>query len=71
MAEKANVKDRVGSTAGQIWHTLSNGGPLTITQLKKKLDGEGELLNFALGWLAREDKIELIPDRKSFRVQLR
>ncbi|MGH9453740.1 MAG: winged helix-turn-helix domain-containing protein [Terriglobia bacterium] len=54
-----------------MWSTLSTGGPLTVPQLKKKLNGEGELLNFALGWLAREDKIDLIPDKKSFRVQLR
>lgn len=70
MAEIAEIKEQVGLTAGKIWNTLSTGGPLTVTQLKKKLNGEGELLNFALGWLAREDKIELIPEKKSFRIQL-
>ena len=71
MAESVEIKEQVGLTAGKIWTTLSTSGPATVTQLKKKLNGEGELLNFALGWLAREDKIDLIPDKKSFRVQLR
>jgi hypothetical protein len=71
MAEVTAIKEQVGITAGKIWHTLSTGGPITVPQLKKKLNGDGELLNFALGWLAREDKIEIIPEKKSFRIQLR
>jgi hypothetical protein len=66
-----DVKTQVGETAGKIWHLLNDNGPLTLTQLKKKLDGSGELLNFALGWLSREDKIEITPAKKSFRIQLR
>ncbi|HZP02623.1 MAG TPA: winged helix-turn-helix domain-containing protein [Terriglobia bacterium] len=66
-----DVKTQVGETAGKVWHLLNDNGPLTLTQLKKKLDGSGELLNFALGWLSREDKIEITPAKKSFRIQLR
>ncbi len=66
-----DVQTQVGETAGKVWHLLNDNGPLTLTQLKKKLDGSGELLNFALGWLAREDKIEISPAKKSFRIQLR
>ena len=47
------LKAAVGETAGQIWETLSSDGPLTVAQLKKKLNGSGELVNYALGWLAR------------------
>lgn len=35
------------------------------------MDGNGELLSFAIGWLAREDKLEVRPERKSFRLQLK
>ncbi len=66
-----NLKDAVGETAGKIWETLSAQGPLTVAQLKKKVDGKTDLVNFALGWLAREDKIEIVPEKKTFRVQLR
>ena len=66
-----DIKIKVGETAGKIWQELSTDGPQTLTQLKKKVNGSGELVNFALGWLAREDKVEIIPEKKTFRVQLR
>ncbi len=65
------LKQEVGKTAGKIWQRLSEGGPQTLTQLKRKLNGESDLVNFAVGWLAREDKVEIIPDKKNFRVALK
>jgi Winged helix-turn-helix domain (DUF2582) len=66
-----DMNTQVGETAGKVWHALSSAGPLTLAQLKKKLDGSGELLSLGLGWLAREDKIEIIPEKKTFRVRLK
>ena len=66
-----DTKSQVGETAGQVWHLLNNEGPQTLIQLKKKLNGNAELLNFAIGWLAREDKVEISPDKKSLRVHLK
>ncbi len=63
--------EQVGTTAGMVWNILKDSGPLTVTQLKKKLDGSGELVNFALGWLAREDKVDISPDKKNFKVSLK
>ena len=65
------LKAAVGETAGQIWETLSSDGPLTVAQLKKKLNGSGELVNYALGWLAREDKIDIVQEKKTVRIQLK
>ncbi len=66
-----NVTQQVGETAGAVWRLLDEGGPQTVAELKKKLDGSGDLLAFAIGWLAREDKLQIQPDKKSFRLQLR
>ncbi len=66
-----DIKGQVGETAGAVWQALSSVGPLTLSQLKKKLNGKDALVNFALGWLAREDKIDIIPDKKTLRIQLR
>jgi hypothetical protein len=66
-----DINTQVGETAGKVWHALSSVGPQTLAQLKKRVNGSGELLSFGLGWLAREDKIEIIPERKSFRVRLK
>jgi len=66
-----DVNTQVGETAGKLWNALSSAGPQTLAQLKKKVNGSDELLSFALGWLAREDKVEIIPEKKSFRVRLK
>jgi hypothetical protein len=65
------IKAQVGELAGEVWQLLANEGPLTLAQLKKKLDAKGELLSYALGWLAREDKIDFVSEKKTMRVQLK
>ena len=65
------LNGQVGETAGKIWHLLSEEGPHTVSQLKKKLNGSGELVNFALGWLAREDKVDIKHEKRVFTVALR
>jgi hypothetical protein len=42
-----------------------------MAQLKKRVNGSGELVGFALGWLAREDKIDISQEKKSFKVALK
>ena len=65
------INAQVGETAGKIWHLLSADGPQTLVQIKKKLNGSGEMVTFALGWLAREDKVDISQEKKSLRVVLK
>jgi len=65
------IKGQIGEMAGKVWELLASGGPLTLDQLKKKLNAQGEILSYALGWLAREDKIDFIDDKKTLRVQVK
>jgi len=70
--QNADIKTRVGETAGKVWRALSTEGPQTLTQLRSKVDGDSELLNFAVGWLARENKVDITTDnKKTVRIQLR
>jgi len=66
-----NIKEQIGLTAGDVWHLLNQSGPQTLAQLKKGLNGGAEFLPFAIGWLAREDKVEIAADKKSIRVHLK
>lgn len=66
-----DIQEQVGETAGKVWHLINDHGSLTLAQLKKKVDGSDELVNFALGWLSREDKIQILPEKKSFQIQLK
>jgi len=61
----------VGETAGKVWHLLNDEGPQTLAQIKKRVNGSGELVSLALGWLAREDKVEIRQDKKSYKVALK
>lgn len=66
-----DVKEEVGETAGKVWQLLSRDGPQTLAQAKKKLNVASELLSLAVGWLAREDKIDISREKKGLRVQLK
>jgi hypothetical protein len=65
------INGQVGETAGRIWHLLNDEGPQTFPQLKKKLNGSGELVSLALGWLAREEKVDISQEKKNITVALR
>ncbi len=69
--EATSVTETVGATAGRVWHTLHEEGELRLSALQKRVDASSPLLHMALGWLAREDKIELAPEGRSYRVRLR
>jgi len=63
--------DQIGETAGRIWQALHQKGPLGLSALKKQAGAPDFILNLALGWLAREGKIEFAPAGRSYSVQLK
>ena len=65
------INEQVGQVAGQIWHALNDQGPQTVAQLKKKIKGSGDIVGFALGWLAREDKVDITAEKKNLKVALK
>jgi len=65
------LNGQVGEAAGEVWRSLHNSGPQTLAQLKKALNSSGELLSLAVGWLAREEKVEILSEKKSFRLRLK
>ncbi len=52
------MKREIIKTAGKIWEALREKDRLTITQLPRGLKVPSVVAYQALGWLAREDKIE-------------
>jgi hypothetical protein len=65
------IKGLIGETAGQVWQVLNNEGPQTLPQVKRKLNGTAPFLDFAVGWLIREEKIDIDRDKKTYRIRLR
>ncbi len=66
-----DLTQEIGETAGRVWRLLESDGAQTLAQIKKKLNAEAGNMDFALGWLAREDKIEFVPEKKTYRVKLK
>ncbi|HVP80403.1 MAG TPA: winged helix-turn-helix domain-containing protein [Thermodesulfobacteriota bacterium] len=61
------MKDRIGEIAGKIWTALGERQNVDILKLPKMLKEKAEIVYQALGWLAREDKINYhTKDRKTF-----
>jgi hypothetical protein len=61
---------RIGSTAGNVWQILSDQGPMTMTQLVKAVDEPRDTVMQAIGWLAREGKLDIVPKQRSYIVSL-
>jgi hypothetical protein len=66
------MKEAIGKNAGKVWDCLEKSGkPITLTTLKKQLKGTPESQMYtALGWLAREDKIDIYKDKRATYVRL-
>jgi hypothetical protein len=62
---------RIGETAGLVWQHLSSHGPTSLTVLVKGIGVPRDLLLQALGWLARENKIEITDKSRGKIISLR
>ena len=51
--------ERVGLTAGSIWHYLAEHGATSFAKLIIELSEEEKIIQRSIGWLAQEGKITL------------
>jgi len=63
--------EHIGKTAGLVWKILSENGPLSMAKLVKAVGGPRDVVMQALGWLAREGKIQIEEDGRTRKVSLR
>jgi hypothetical protein len=65
------MTEEIGTVAGAIWKALNDKGELTLTNLKKEVGRETPICEFAIGWLAREDKVVVERDKRTLRISLK
>ena len=65
------MHEDIGKMAGAVWHALKTHGELSLAQLKKEVTAKGPMFDWAIGWLAREDKIVITPKKSSFTIRLK
>lgn len=56
------TKGSIGLNAGIIWNLIINGEPISVEELQKQSSLTNEEFLVAIGWLARENKIEIIEE---------
>ena len=60
----------IGEVAGIVWRVLSEKGPLSMTKLVKAIGEPRDTVMQAIGWLAREGKINIDDDGRNRMVSL-
>jgi hypothetical protein len=63
--------EQIGMTAGSVWMYLSDHGVTSLTALKKEIGGSADLVLAAIGWLAREEKLDFTLSGKTVKVGLK
>jgi hypothetical protein len=65
------MNEKIGQAAGQIWQILAaNQEPISIAALSKKANTTSQMTQLALGWLAREGKLNFVEKGKTLTVSL-
>jgi hypothetical protein len=69
---ETNLTDRIGTNAGKIWTVLSTQKEVDITSIAPLAQIDKRDAFCALGWLARENKIEpkLIPRARATQIKI-
>lgn len=70
-APELGMSERVGLTAGSVWHYLSENGPTSIAKLLAALDEEEKIIQRSIGWLAQEDKVAIVTENRIETISLK
>jgi len=57
--QPTNPIELIGHTAGLVWHSLAENGPMSMSALGKEVAAPKDTIMQAVGWLAREGKIRI------------
>lgn len=70
-ASLALTNEDIGHVAGQVWQVLADGGAQTAAALKKSVNAPGDVVMAAVGWLAREEKLDFVNAGRTCKIALR
>lgn len=52
------MEERIGELAGEVFEHLAEKGEDSVSAIGRALDAPSTKVNMAIGWLAREGKLE-------------
>ncbi len=50
---------QIGETAGAVWKSLDKHGAMSLAKLVERVGGNRDVVMQSIGWLAREDKLDI------------
>jgi Winged helix-turn-helix domain (DUF2582) len=62
--------EEIGAAAGKVWGFLAASGPVSLSALEKGVNAPRNLVDMAVGWLAREGKVAVDREERSIRIRL-
>lgn len=65
------LEEQIGFSAGEIYNYLHENGTTSFAKMKKELDLKGNFADLGLGWLARENKVEISQKGPAVKVSLK
>lgn len=65
------MQKQIGDAAGIIWKYLDQHTESTLSELKQATKLSDQFVLMGLGWLAREEKVDVVQDKKGLKVSLR
>jgi len=64
------LKAEIGKTAGAVYQCLGKNTRIPINDLPNKVKENPNQVHLALGWLAREDKVQFTKEARTTYVEL-
>ena len=60
----STLVDQIGDASGIVWHALHKDGPLSVAKLVETVELNRDLVMQAIGWLAREGKLQITETKR-------
>ena len=66
-----SAETQINEMARRIRNVLGSRGEMTLADLEMTVDASPQLLDFGLGWLVRENKVEILSETAGTKVRLK
>ena len=63
--------EEIGRVSGEVWGLLIHNDGQSLAAIKKAVDAPADVVVAAIGWLAREDKLEFTTSGRMVKISLR
>lgn len=61
----------IGQTAGEVWHLLQAKGKSSLSAVEWGVHAPKSMVHMAIGWLAREGKLDLVQEKRVIKMWLK